>query len=195
MWNALSAHTWQFMPKCMSNLFDVQGFPELQRKIQSLANDKDKRKEIIAVLKRSAAPTVSAARAEAPISKKPHTVSGKRTKKVIQPGALRKSIAAIAARRSQNPTVVVGPRAKGSNDGFYGAMVEHGHNVYRSGFKRKRSNSAKAKAHNAAGATGTTRADPFMRRTYDKTGAMMSEKTAANLAKFIQKRIDTLSTR
>jgi HK97 gp10 family phage protein len=177
-------------------LTEITGFPQLIEKIKTLANDKQKKTEILKILRRVAAGTVQVARREAPVSDKPHLVSGKRTRKVIQPGALKKAIGVIQGKRGaakENPTIYVGPRAKGNNDGWYGNFVEYGHNIYKKGFKRKHSVSGKAKAHNAAGAKRRTKANLFMARTYSQTKGQVTQEAAASVTKYIQKRFDALS--
>ena len=71
----------------MSNIrVDVIGFDKLTDQLKKLADDKDKKRETLAILRMVARPTVQSAKQFAPISRKEHTVSGSRTKKVIQPG-------------------------------------------------------------------------------------------------------------
>lgn len=168
-------------------LVEITGFSELEKKIKSLANDKDKKREVIAILKQVANSTVAAARQSAPISKKVHTARGKK----IQPGNLKKSIGTIVGRKGQakeNAVVYVGPRAKGKQDGWYGHFVEYGFNVYNKGFKRKR----KAGANNGA-AIRRTKANPFMKKAYDQTKGGVTQDAEVKVARFIQKRIDKLS--
>jgi hypothetical protein len=55
------------------SIVEVTGFPELERKIKALSNDKDKKREVIGILKQVANSTVKAAKQTAPISKKKHT--------------------------------------------------------------------------------------------------------------------------
>lgn len=170
-------------------LVEIQGFAELQEKIKKLADPKDKKRELVAVLRQVALTTVRVAKAETPISKKPHVAR----KKVINPGNLQKSIGTIVGRKGSakdNPTVYVGPRAKGSNDGWYGNFVALGHNIYKKGFKRKRSKAA----NNAAGVSSTTKANNFMKRAYEQTQGNVSAELETRVAKFIQKRIDKLSS-
>ena len=173
-------------------LTEVTGFAELQRKLMLIANDRRKRSEILKVLRKVASGTVRVARRNAPKSDKPHLISGSRTRRIIQPGNLRKSIGTITGR-SENPTVYVGPRAKGNNLGFYGHFIEYGHNTYKKGFKRKRSSSAKALRHNMSGVKSRTEANPFMAETYNETKGQVTPETADAVAKVIQKTIDRLS--
>lgn len=161
-------------------------------KIKLLADDKSKKQEVLKVLRQVANATVNVARANAPMSKKPHMVSGSRTKKVIQPGALKKSIGTITGK-SENPTILVGPRAKGTFDGWYGNFVETGHNVYSKGFKRKRTGSSKAQIFNSGGAKKRTKADLFMSRSYDQTKGQVTAEAEKKFAAYIQKQIDRLS--
>ena len=175
-------------------IVEVTGFDELKRKIEKLSNDKDKRREILGILKQEAKSTVNAAKNFVHVSKKPHVQSGKRGKKVIQPGSLKKSIGVITGRKGQSrtqPTVYVGPRAKGNYDGYYGAWEELGHNIYRKGFKRKHKANSK---YNAGGAKSRTEAHPFMEKAYNLTGGKVAENIEKQTARFIQRRIDKLST-
>jgi len=177
-------------------LTEITGFTELVAKIKELANDRQKKTEMLKILRRVAAGTVRVAKSEAPKSDKPHIVSGKRTRRVIQPGAMRKSIGTITGKKGrakEDPTVYVGPRARGNMDGWYGHFVEKGHNIYKAGFKRKHSASAKAVAHNNAGAKSRTAANAYMARTYEQTKGQATAESAAGIAKYIQKRIDALS--
>lgn len=171
-------------------LVDIEGFAELQQKIKQLGNTKDKRREVLALLRKGAASTVRAARANAPVSKKPHVIGGSRTKKTVTPGSLKKSIGTITGKNKEQPTIYVGPRAKGNHLGFYGAWVEKGHNIYRSGFKRNRKGK---RDYNAKGAKGTSKATPFMQKAATQTQGKVAQELEKNTAKFIQKKIDKLS--
>ena len=105
---------------------DVQGFDELKEKIKKLADPRDKKREVLGILRQVAGATVARARQLAPVSKKPHVAR----KVLINPGNLKKSIGTITGRKGNaaiNPTIYAGPRVKGNNKGWYGAMVEAGH--------------------------------------------------------------------
>ena len=69
-------------------IVEITGFPELEKKIKALSDDKSKKREVVGILKQVASSTVKAAKQTAPISKKKHTARGR----VIQPGNLKKSI-------------------------------------------------------------------------------------------------------
>lgn len=174
----------------MSNkaIIDIKGFDELQRKIKQLANDKDKRREILNILRQEAKSTVHAAKRFAPVSKKPHVVRGTR----IQPGNLRDSIGNITGKNRERPTIYVGPRVKGKNKGWYGAMVEQGHNVYRTGFRRKKRTLGSTKRY-AAQAINFVKPRPFMKPAYELTKGKVTRELEEKTAKFIQRRIDKLS--
>lgn len=170
-------------------IIEIEGFQELQNKIKKLGNDKDKKREILSILRNEAKSTVNAAKTFAPVSKKPHVARGK----VIQPGNLQKSIGAITGRKGRariNPTIYVGPRAKGKWDGWYGHFVHEGVNIYRSGFKRKRKKGA-----NDGAALSRTKGNPFMLKAYNLTGGKVAKDMEAKTARFIQRRIDRLSSR
>ncbi len=169
---------------------EIEGFSELQRKITQLANPRDKRREMLALMRNTAKSTVKAARQKARKSSKPHLISGKRTRQVIQPGNLKKSIGTITGKNKDNPTIYVGPRVKGKHLGFYGAWVEKGHNIYRKGFKRNRKGN---RAFNATGASSTTTPKPFMKPAYEQTKGKVAQELEQKTAAFIQKRIDRLS--
>lgn len=183
------ADIWKYLLLKMANeLIEITGFVELQRKIQQLANDKQKKREIISVLRQVAMGTVKVAKSEVPVSKRSHKARGK----IINPGNLKKSIGVIVGKKGdakENPTVYVGPRAKGANDGWYGHFVEYPVNIYRKGFKRKRKKGANADAAIAQ----RMRFTPFMQRAYQKTGGKVTEESRQRVTAFIQKKIDKLS--
>lgn len=179
-------------------LIEVEGFPELLRRLRELANDRQRKTAMTRVLRKVASGTARVAKLKAPKARKAHLISGKRTRRVVQPGNLKKSIGVITGRKGaarENPTVYVGPRAKGTADGFYGNFVEYGHNVYRAGFQRQRSSSASARLHNNSGAASRTKAIPFMAQTYEQTKGQVTAETEKQVVAYIQKTIDRLSTR
>ena len=172
----------------MSSLnVNVSGFPELQAKIKALANDKDKRREMLLILRQVAKPTLDASRQTVPVSKKPHIAR----KKKINPGNLKKSLGLIQGRKGQakiNPTIFLGARAKGSFDGWYAHFVHEGVNIYRSGFKRKRTKGA-----NAGAALRRTKGNPFLTKAYTQTQGRVTADAEKRMAAFIQRRINRLS--
>ena len=85
-------------------LVEIKGFDELQAKIKKLSDDKDKRKPILAILRKSAKSTIDAARQLAP----------------KDTGVLAKSIKFEVMRRAAVPMGIVGPRSTGKYDGWYG---------------------------------------------------------------------------
>jgi len=152
------------------SLVEIKGFDELQRKLRQLP-DKVKRKELLKIMGQVANPTVKAARATAPRSKRTHIISGKRTRKVIEPGNLRKSIGKIRGRRGLakvNAVIYVGPRSKGrKNDGWYGMFVDDG--------------------------TKKQKAQHFMERAYNQTKGQVTADAEVKVARYVQKQIDRLS--
>ena len=167
-------------------LFEVKGFDQLQKKLKSLP-DKVKKKEVVRVLRKSAKDTISAARREAPQSKKPHTLKGG---KVIQPGNTKKSIKFQVMRRAKNPGGIVGPRSLGKYDGFYARQfVIPGHNIYRVGFKRNRRGNQK---FNSRGAKRRVPENPFMARAFNQTKGRVTDKAREGIEKLIQKQINSL---
>jgi len=152
------------------SLVEIKGFNELQRQLKKLP-DKVKKREMHKVLGQVANPTVKAARSQAPISKKPHLQSGKRTSKLIQPGNLKKSIGKIKGKRGlgrENAVLYVGPRSKGKKyDGWYGMFVALG--------------------------TRFQKSNPFMKRAYNQTKGLVTAEAEVKVARYIQKQIDKLS--
>jgi len=170
-------------------IVDIEGFEVLQRKIKKLGNDKDKKREVLNILRQVAKPTVNAARSLAPQSSKPHRAR----KTLINPGNLKKSIGTITGKKGNakiNPTIYVGARVKGRHDGFYAAWVHEGVNIYRKGFKRNRSGK---KDINASGAASRTKANPFLDNAYKQTQGRVTAEAEKRVTKFIQRRINKLS--
>lgn len=165
-------------------LVEITGFKELEAKIKLLANDKDKRNEVLLILRQVAKPTLQAARVLVPVSKKAHKSRGR----LVQPRNLQKSIGNITGKQA-NPTIYVGPRAKGSFDGWYGGIVHDGHNIYNKGFKRKHTGGG----INNHAAKGRTVANPFMTKAYAMTDGMVTADAEKRITAFIQRRIDKLS--
>jgi len=162
---------------------EVTGFDALVNEIKKLADDKTKRKESLMILRQIAKPTLEAAKREVPVSKRVHVARGER----ISPGNLKKSLGTITGKNKENPTILVGPRVKGSQKGWYGHMVHDGVNVYRKGFKRKH----KKGANNNA-AIRRTRANPYLTRAYDQTQGKVTAEAEAKFVKFVQRRLNKL---
>lgn len=168
----------------MSNVaVNVEGFDKLVAQIRKLANDKDKRREMLILLRQIANPTLKAAKLFAPISRKKHKARGK----LIAPGNLKKSLGTITGK-SENPTILVGPRAKGSFDGWYGHFVHEGVNVYNKGYKRKRVRGANNKA-----AVSRTPGNPFLTKAYNATNGQVTADAEKRFIAYIQRRVEKLS--
>lgn len=169
----------------MSSLkIEVEGFEELKQKIKALADDKDKKAEMLMVLRQVAKPTLAASKALVPISSKKHVARGKE----ILPGNTKKSLGLITGKGPE-PTIYVGARAKGSNDGWYAHFIHEGVNVYHKGFKRKRIRGA-----NMASAKKRTTAKPFLKEAYNQTQGTVTADAEKKMAAFIQRRINKLSS-
>lgn len=154
------------------DLFEIEGFSELEAKLKSLSNDKIKSREVRKILGQVANPTVKAARALAPKSKKAHTISGKnRVKKTFQPGNLKKSIGKKNLTRANNPMLVVRANSRKNADGFYGRRF-----LIRG---TKEGNKLSA--------------NPFTQKAYDQTKGRVTADAEVKIAKYIQKQIDRLS--
>lgn len=171
----------------------VEGFDELIAKLKEIGDDKSKRRETLIILRQIAKPTIQAAKNEVPVSKKPHRMRGE----IIQPGNLKKSIGTITGKNREVPTILVGPRVKGNNKGWYGHFVHDGVNIYRKGFKRKRAGGVyleRSRRINSANALRRTKANPFLRRAIERTNGQVTADAEKRFSKFIQRRIKKLST-
>lgn len=177
----------------------VTGFDELKRKIELLANDKDKKTEMLLILRQIAKPTLNAARVLAPVEKnnKSHIARGKR----IQPGNLKKSIGFITGK-GFNPTIYVGPRVKGNFQGWYGHMVESGHDVYNNpnGKIKQGKNKGKGKSvlarksrKNPGSISKNVAGKFFLKEAEESTKGVVTADAEKRMALFIQRRIDKLS--
>jgi hypothetical protein len=169
---------------------DVQGFEELKRKITLLANDKDKKAEMLLILRQIAKPTLQASKTFVPV-RSGFARTNLKSKKTVKPGTLKKSLGFITGKKGDarlNPTVYVGPRVKGQFDGYYGAWVHDGVNFYNKGYKRIHKKSA-----NNHQAKSRSKGDPYMKKAYAATNGIVTADAERRMAKFIQRRIDKLS--
>lgn len=165
----------------------ITGFSDLISKIEQLADDKDKRKEVLMLLRQVAKPTLNAAKNAAPIASKKVSSRGK----IIQPGTLKKSLGTISVK-TDNPTIAVGARTKGSNDGWFAHFVHAGHDVY------KNNNGAKSslrRVTNKRKGRVQSRVDgnPFLTDAYESTKNNVTADAEKKMAAFIQRRIAKLS--
>lgn len=168
----------------------IQGFNELVEKIRIIKDDKRKKREIISLLKQVAGDTVRVTKKNAPVSKKEHLISGRRSRKIIQPGNLKKSIGVIVAKRGksgENPTIAVGARAgfKRKNDGYYGHMVESGHTLYL-GYNRKKETKYRKNA------SMHIEGKFFMKKSFQEAKGKATAESTERIAKYIQRKLERL---
>ena len=153
-------------------LIEIKGFKELQQKLKKLGNDKDKRRTVLAILRKAARSTIKAAKGLAP----------------EDTGVGKKSIKFQVMRRAKNPMGIVGPRSIGKYDGWYvRQFVIPGHNIYKTGFKRKHRAGA-----NEGGVKSKVAPNYFMNKAQDITQGRVSSEAIPAMEKFIQKKIDQL---
>lgn len=156
------------------DLVEISGFEELQAKIKKFSDDKDKRKPLLAILRKSAKSTIDAARNLSP----------------EDTGNAKKSIKFQVMRRAKVPMGIVGPRSLGKYDGWYmRQFVIPGHNIYKTGFKRNRKGD---KGANAKGAKSKVAPNYFMNRAQQLTQGRVIGKAIPQTEKYIQKVIDRL---
>jgi hypothetical protein len=173
---------------------EVKGFEELKRKIILLSSDKDKKQEMLLILRQIARPTLDASKVLAPIGRGSLNRAS---------GSLKASLGFITGKKGNaknNPTVYVGPKVhkgkkgekSGRNafgDGWYGAMVSAGHNIYKTGFKRKRNGQVK---YNATGAKSRTKSNPYLQTAFSSTASGATADAEKRMANFMQRRINKL---
>lgn len=174
-------------------IVEIKGFNVLHDKITKLT-DSVKKKELLKILRIASEATVKAARLAAPKSKKTHIISGKRKRRVVQPGNLKKSIGKIVGKRGfarENAVLYVGPRAKGrKHDGFYGGFVHGGHTIV------DRQTTRTQRTHGKRRDTGiktNVPANPFMDRAFKITQGKVTGDAERRVAKLIDKQILKLS--
>ena len=105
--------------------FKIEGIEAVQREIESLSDDKMKRREILKILRRQTKPILSAVQANTPEADKVGIFKGVK----YDPGNLRRSMAIKTGRSKEYPNVLVGPRQgkKAKNyDGFYAWWIQYG---------------------------------------------------------------------
>ena len=169
-------------------IIEVEGFEQLQSKIKLLANDKDKRAEILLILRQVARPTLQVAQGLVPVARKSRWVKKAGKKAQTNPGDLKKSLGFITSK-SENPTILVGPRAKGNFNGWYGHFVHDGVNIYHKNFKRKH----KGNGINNHAAKSRSTGNPFLKNAFAATEGMVTADAEKKVVAFIQRRIDKLS--
>lgn len=177
-------------------IFELKGFNELHAKITKL-KDSVKKREMLKILRVTSEATVKAARLAAPKSKKPHLISGKRKRKIVQPGNLKRSIGKIVGKKGSakvNAVLYVGPRAqpsyRGKHDGWYGGMVHGGHEIVNKKTTRSQRKNAKRRGF---GVLAKVEPNPFMDKAFAITKGKVSSDAEQKVAAFLQKQINRLS--
>lgn len=148
------------------NVTEVEGFAELNKKLKQLP-DKVKRKEVLGIQRKLAAP----------IRKRYGDLLPQDTGNLSRSVAIR----TVSARKSNgNPSIVIRPSKRGKNDGYYKFMVIR-KGVRTGSIKRgsrKGLNTVVTKARNT---------------TLTSLGQRTAEDVAKRTAKLVQKKIDRLS--
>ena len=166
-----------------SDLYDIKGFPELERKLKQLP-DKVKKRELIKILGQEANPTVKAARNLAPIDKglKSGDKIYKRKKRQVRnvlvqeeytTGFAKKSIGKKTMTRARNPMIVVKAR-----DIAIGGKKKYGGWYVRQMLIR---------------GTKYIKSNPFMDRAYDQTKGLVTAGAKVKIERYIAKQIARLS--
>lgn len=151
------------------DLIQIDGFRDLQRKLERLGQTAPVRRALIPVLKSVARPTLAAAKQGAPIGTRVHhRYSGGSIAATYYPGNLRKSLGILTVKDRKNAAIIVAIRAgkKRKYDGYYGAFVEEG--------------------------TVNMPAQPFMGPAFRKTKGKVTKDGERRAAIVIQKQINKL---
>lgn len=157
-------------------LVEIEGFEQLYAKIKKLP-DSLKRRELLKIYGQVANPTLKAAKALVP-------VKTRNLQKSIKKRIGRKGINKV------NAAIFVGPWADGKFNGWYGAIVEGGHNIYKKGFKRK--HKADAAGHNASGAKSFVEGKNYMARAYQVTKGQVTADAERQVTRYLQRQINRL---
>lgn len=161
------------------NAIEIEGFETLVNLIKKL-DDKQKKREMVALLSAMANPTLKVAREQTPVDSGFVTIRGKKYQRktrmvgrtVIEkdsftPGYGRKTIAKATMRNTPNAVVMVGPRSRKGKDGYY--------------LRQWRIPGTK----NIAG-------DDFIKRAYDATKGRITADGEKRFRNYIQKKINKL---
>lgn len=191
-------------------LVEISGFNKLYQQIKLLSNDKDKKRELLLILKQLAKPTLEVVKSKTPI--------GKGSKKRAS-GSLKASQGLILGTKGDsiiNPTIYVGPkvfkgqkRARsgrwGYGDGWYAHMVDRGHKIYnnpgnvnkihKKGILAGKSwSTLSRKTHKRPGnVQGIVVGKNFMGEAFAITNGQVTSDAEKRVTTFIQRRIDKLS--
>lgn len=106
--------------------FDQSKMAEITAAIKALGDDRDKKAEMLKILKRQAKQVIPVMRSHQPVADK--VVKYHRKDNVFyNPGNLQESNRIFTGRNKGYPTVFVGPQAKKpEGSGYYGFFVLHG---------------------------------------------------------------------
>lgn len=189
----------------------IEGFQKLQDKLMKLS-DAPKKQEVLRLLRVVAKPTVQAVKGAVPIQRSRSNIKSKRT---VLGGSLKQSIGTITGKKGSsriNPTIYVGPRVfkgkkadkSGRNtygDGWYGHMVDQGHDIYRnsqlrgkvSKKGRKLSVLGRLRTKNKGKTVGRVEGRFFMKKGFSQTQGQVTKEAESAVAKYMQKQIDRLS--
>ena len=150
----------------MSGKFEIKGLENVMREIQQVKDDKIKRKQVLALMRRQAAPVRTAIKNETPTA---DSVIIGRGGKEYPVGNLKKSIGIKTLKKGRkygatHIGVAVGPRKGGKkkNDGFYGFFLQYG--------------------------TAYTEPNDFIKRGSDKVMPQVATETTEQLKKYIIKK-------
>lgn len=168
---------------------DVEGFEELRQKLLLLANDKDKRRESLVILRQVARPTLAVSKMLVPVSQKAHYARRQK----INPGNLKESLGLITGKSKDNPTIYVGPRAKGRFKGWYGHFVHDGHKVYNNPGQGRNKLKRYRQRRRPEVVSKQVQGNPFLTRAYEQTRGRVTSDAEVKFARFLQRRIDKLS--
>jgi hypothetical protein len=200
----------------MSNFnVTVTGFDEIKGGIKEIVDDKGKKKEILLLLRKVAKPALLASKRFVPIQR---SFSNLKSRRSVIGGSLKQSLGFITGKKGNskdNPTIYVGPRVfKGNKakksgrntfgDGWYGHMVDQGHDIYRNPKKqayvrkdgiRSRNTLARLTGRDKGKVQSRVEGQFFMKKAYQATGSTAEGEAGSAVAKYFQKRFDKKTRR
>lgn len=110
--------------------FEIEGWDTVIKAIQELGDDRTKRREVLKILRRQAAPTKRVMTKAAPVEKNNRSIKYHRDNSIVyKAGNLRRSMKIFTGSNKEYPSVYVGAQAKKpQGSGYYSYFIQYGTN-------------------------------------------------------------------
>lgn len=156
------------MAKTDNISFKIEGWDTVINTIKELGDDKTKRREIIKILKRQAAPAKRVMIAQAPVVRNNRSIKYHRDNSIVYKAGNLKRAIKIFSRGPDHPTVFVGAQAKKpQGSGYYSYFVQYG--------------------TNRSDGKSITEKDNYVERADNLVSEIIGENASDELAKYIKK--------